>query len=275
MNCKNCDHALEDDDLFCENCGAKVIKERITTKFLLRELLASLGWDSLYWRTLKKMFTKPQEVLTEYVGGTRKKYINPFSHLLIGTALFLAVINIFKKDFDNILYAINKEQVELSKKDLTKIKGTISDAEFKDLTRRKETAVMVLKYNDFMLKYFNIIVLLFIPLFAFISKLTYKKPYNYGEHIVMNAYLYGTSMYFSITVLILAVLIHPKIYYSTTFIFMIYYLLVFSKIYKHSFGKAILKLLRFLLLFLLTMLVFMLLLGIIIAIVMIATKVLT
>jgi len=262
-NCKNCGYLLDAEAHFCENCGARVIKNRITTKFLFSELLTSLGWDSLYFRTLKKMFFKPQDVLVEYIGGTRRKYINPFSHLLIGVALLLTVMNIFKKDFDNIMYTINKNQVEIAEKDLSKLEGTISEKEMKDLKRKQESARVGLQFGGSFLKYFNVVALLFIPIFAFISKLTYRKPYNYGEHIVINSYLYGTSMYFSTILLLMAVFIHPKIYFASSFVFMLYYLLVLSKMYKHSFGTAVVKLLRFLLFFTLVILAVVLIVSVI------------
>ncbi len=259
---------------FCENCGARVIKNRITTKFLFSELLTSLGWDSLYFRTLKKMFFKPQDVLVEYIGGTRRKYINPFSHLLIGVALLLTVMNIFKKDFDNIMYAINKNQVEIAEKDLSKLEGTISEKEMKDLKRKQESAQVGLQFGGSFLKYFNVVALLFIPVLALISKLTYRKPHNYGEHIVINSYLYGTSMYFSTILLLMAVFIHPKIYFASSFVFMFYYLLVLSKMYKHSFGTALLKLLRFLLFFILVVLAVILITSVIVIVVALFNKVL-
>ena len=39
MDCKNCGSNLRDKDGFCSNCGARVIEERITLKFIFKEIL--------------------------------------------------------------------------------------------------------------------------------------------------------------------------------------------------------------------------------------------
>ncbi len=252
MNCKNCNHTLEEDALFCENCGAKVIKERITFRFLIIELFAMLGFDSLFFRTLRGMLVKPEKVLNEYLGGVRKKYVNPFAYLAVGTATSLVLFNIFQSSFSQMQYTLNKTQIERLKvtanKDLSEIKE-INPTEFKKLNQEKNRAKAHLKFLDlyilYFLKLFNLITFLSIPLYALISKWTYRKPHNYGEHIIMNSYLLGTTMFFTCVMFLMTVFIHPSLFFYSIIVSVLYYLYSFKKLYNLNVKQAILKLLRF------------------------------
>ncbi len=258
MHCKNCNEILEDEALFCDHCGAKVIRNRITLKLLLKELFSSFGWDSLYFTTLKKMLSKPQVVLIEYLEGARKKYVNPFAYLAVGAALSVLVYNFFSEDYMRVNQSINeegnKQLVELANTDLSKLKN-ISKVELLKLKKEQEAARLTLKLNEtiftFMLKYFNLISFLYLPLYALLSKWTFRRPHNYGEHIIMNAYLFGTLMYFTIILFLLSIVIHPKIFFIGAMGSILYYLVVFGKMYNLSFKGHVLKLLRFLLMLLL------------------------
>ncbi|CAM1343799.1 DUF3667 domain-containing protein [Tenacibaculum amylolyticum] len=269
MNCKNCGNTLENDALFCEHCGAKVIKDRITFKHLLQELFASFGWDSLYFSTLKKMILKPQEVLNEYLDGTRKKYVNPFAYLAVGSALSLLLFSSFTEDFIDINNSMNKEKSEqlktLANEDLTKYKETVTKKEFKKLQNKKKSAQFAVKYQNafysFFVNYFNIVSFLIIPLYALMSKFTFRKPHNYGEHIIMNCYLQGTTMYFSMLFFLLALLINPKIYIFSTFTFVAYYLYAYKQLYCLSLKQLFLKLLRFFIVAIIIILIIALIVG--------------
>ena len=232
MNCKNCNDPLEKDAQFCDNCGAKVIKSRITFKLLIIELFTDVfGVDSKFFLTLKKMITHPQDVINEYLTGVRKRYVNPFAYLAIGAGLSLLVFNFFAEEYKNIQGSINETQIkemkELANKDLSNLKN-ISDKELKTLKNKQKSAKSTINflenYINFILHNFNLIAFLFLPFYSLLSKLTYRKPYNYGEHIVINAYLQGTTMYFSIIAFFIALLIHPLAFSLSMLLYIIYYL---------------------------------------------------
>jgi len=252
MNCKNCQDPLENDAQFCDNCGAKVITNRITFKFLLAELFAQMGLESLYFSTLKKMFTAPQDVLNEYLTGVRKRYVNPFAYLAVGAALSLLVFNFFAEDYMAIQSSVNKAKLielqQVANRDLSLV-SNVSAVELQQLKNQQQTAKLQLQFQDqwskLLLKYLNLITFLFLPVFALISKWTYRKPYNYGEHIVMNAYLQGTTMYISIITFFIAMVSHPLVYTLSMLIYILYYLFAFSNLYNHSIKTSILKFLRF------------------------------
>ncbi|CAL2076136.1 Zinc ribbon protein [Tenacibaculum sp. 190524A05c] len=252
MTCKNCGHELEHDASFCDKCGAKVVKDRITFKLLLSELFASFGLDSLFVNTLKSMFTKPQKVLMDYLNGARKKYVNPFAFLAVGAALSLLVFNFFYQEFVNVNASFNKEQTELLREkanlDISKLEGK-SEKEIKQLKREQLNAQYSLKFSDtyfdYFVRYFNIISFLIIPFYALISKLTFRKPHNYGEHIIINSYIQGTAMYITLFFFLVAIVIHPKIYVYSTLAMAGFYLYTFGKMYNLKFKQYVFKFIRF------------------------------
>jgi hypothetical protein len=270
MNCKNCNEILENDALFCDNCGAKIVKNRITFKFLMLELFSVLGFNNLFFTTLKKMFLAPNEVLNEYLNGIRKRYVNPFAYLAVGAALSLIIFNFFSKDYLEMQATVNQSQTkeikELANKDLSKIKN-LSTEEFNKLKAKLQFAKKQLRYLDkwagFILRNFNIITFLFLPFYALLSKLTYTKPHNFGEHIVINSYILGTTMFLTLFSFLLGMLIHPSLLSYSILATLVYYLYSFSKLYKLSFGKSLLKLLRFIGVFILISIVILIIASII------------
>lgn len=101
MNCKNCVNSLQTDYSFCPDCGAKVIRNRLTIKNLLSDITERhFNLDNTFLRTFFHLFTKPDVVINGYVNGTRRKYVNPISYF--GIALMLAGFLMFfmRKVFD-------------------------------------------------------------------------------------------------------------------------------------------------------------------------------
>ena len=100
MDCKNCNSPISENSKFCTNCGAKIITNRITVKGLLTDISQNIfGWDNKFFLTVKTMFARPQSLLREYITGTRKKYMNPFTFLALGAAISLFVFNFFSEEY--------------------------------------------------------------------------------------------------------------------------------------------------------------------------------
>ncbi len=253
MNCKNCNHILENDAQFCDNCGGKIIVQRITFKQLFLEFFINVfGVDSKFFLTLRKMVTNPDEVINEYLSGVRKRYVNPFAFLAVGAGLSLLVFNYFADDFIVINNSIQSDQInELKQKaelDLSSLKN-IDEKQFQKLEIEKKTAQMQLKFMSgwmqFTLRYYNLLTFVFLLIYAILSKWTYRKPHNFGEHVVMNAFIYGFLNYITLLFFFFAILLHPSIYSYSIFAYILYYMYAFGKFYKLSIGKNILKLFRF------------------------------
>ena len=114
INCKNCKLEIIENNNFCNNCGAKVIKERITVKKLFSHLFNALGWDSNFFITLRFLLFKPQTIIKEYINGTRKKYTNPFTFFAISLAVSLFVFNQYSEQFIRMSTMSDLQQTEQS-----------------------------------------------------------------------------------------------------------------------------------------------------------------
>ena len=76
MECKNCSSQLQENDDYCNSCGAKVIRNRLTLKNLFEHFGEEfLNYDNKFLRTFIRLFRKPEDVIGSYINGTRKKYV--------------------------------------------------------------------------------------------------------------------------------------------------------------------------------------------------------
>ena len=255
MDCKNCGETLKENANFCNTCGGLVVKQRIHFKRLLVEFFINLfGVDSRFFLTLRKMAVKPEEVVLEYLDGVRKRYVNPFAFLAIGAGLSLIIFNYFADDFIAIQNAVNQDQISLIQKQANQkipSKENATEKQIEKIKVEKKIAKMQLdsmqKISEFMLRYFNLLTFVFLLIYSVLSKWTFWKPHYFGEHVIMNGYIYGFTTFFTIIAFFFAITIHPSIYMGSFIFSIIYYMYAIGRIYKLSPGKNILKFFRFLL----------------------------
>ena len=100
MNCKNCNTNLSSDSDYCNKCGGKIIRNRLTIRNLFQHFSETfLNYDNKFLQTVKNLFVKPEDVIGSYGDGTRKKYINPISFFAISLTISGVYLLIFKKFF--------------------------------------------------------------------------------------------------------------------------------------------------------------------------------
>ncbi len=246
MNCKNCQNQIKETQKFCSNCGAKIVINRISTRNIFKNFINDFfSLDNKYLVTIKTLILQPKLILKEYLEGTRKKYVAPFAFLAIGTALAMLVFNEFSDNYIEISNVVNEKQFDL-------IEGQFETTE----KQRIESSELAIKIQNYNLKYFNIFTLLIIPFYALIAFLVYRKPYNYGEHLIITCYAQGLLFLSTILFFILGIVINPTIYYLSIPIAIIYYLYAYGRLYDLTFGKILIKLLKFLGIMLILMLGF-------------------
>lgn len=117
--------------------------------------------------------------------------------------------------------------------------------EFDIVAYKKEQMEIITKLSSSMLKYFNLLVILFMPFYTFLSFLTYRKPYNYGEHLVINSYIQGLSFLVTSLIFTISVFTNPLVYIITIVLLIIYYTYAYGKLHKLSVAESILKLFKF------------------------------
>ena len=187
MVCKNCEKALRTDYSYCPDCGAKVIRNRITVKNLWHDIVDRyFNIDNTFLKTIIHLIVKPEIVIEGYIRGTRRKYLNPIS--LLGIALTLSgyLLFLMKKGADKIDFDVFGMGVQ-----------TIAQQ----------------KVLDFTLEYSSIFFILYIPLMAISAWLCFdKKKYNFSERIII--FLYAMGGYSLITLIpsILILSVTPKFY---------------------------------------------------------------
>ncbi|WP_350286469.1 DUF3667 domain-containing protein [uncultured Croceitalea sp.] len=237
-HCLNCSKTVSKDASFCSNCGAKIVKERITLKRILSEVVETIfGWDNKYFFTVRSLVLKPHVVLEEYVSGIRKRYVHPFTFLIIGATLMLFSFTFFLDYLIEGLQGFNADVISWLDQYIKSSDGSIKNGNnpLEDVQNSQEA----------ILRYFNVITMALIPVYALFTYLIYRKKYNYAEHLVFNCYLQGTSILLTLIVFYISLVTHPMVYITTSYITILLYLYTFGKLLKLGAGQSIIKLLLF------------------------------
>ena len=122
------------------------------------------------------------------------------------------------------------------------------------------------KVQRFILQYFNLFSFLILPIYTWIAFRVFRAPYNYGEHLVINAYLQGVTFLTTTVTFLLSLVISPAIYFMSMLITVGYYCYAYGKLYEYGLSEILMKLLKFIGILFFVLLA-LLLLGIIIGIV--------
>ncbi len=252
MNCKNCNYEYNQKDNFCKECGAKIIRERVTIKKLFSNLLDALGWDSNFFVTLRALLYKPQIVFKEYINGTRKKYANPFTFFAISLAISLFVFNQYSEQF--IELSTNASfQYETNENSAPENIKNVNNKEIFGYKNQEEFSKAMVKLQ---MKYYNFYNFLILPLYTLIAFLVFRRPYNFGEHLIINTYLIGLLTFLGTLLFVFSLLTKINVFTIGPLILMfIYYLYSYSKLYELTFGQLLLKILKLIGLLLLFMII--------------------
>ncbi|MEH6536322.1 MAG: DUF3667 domain-containing protein [Psychroserpens sp.] len=226
MNCKNCHTELIPDSDFCNRCGGKVIRNRLTVKNLFEHFSDTFfNYDNKLIRTFLDLFIRPEVVIEGYINGIRKRYVNPISYFGLAitlTGLYILILDKFYPEAMDYSAFAFEGQEEFQKKNAS-----------------------------FIQEYMSLFMMLYIPIYALIARVTFVglKKFNYTELIVV--FLYWQSQLSIITAFIIVITAMfgvQQALLSMIFLpFMILYAAyTFKRLYKLSFGKIILRTLLFL-----------------------------
>ncbi|TKD62309.1 DUF3667 domain-containing protein [Flavobacterium sp. ASW18X] len=221
MKCKNCLDQLRTDYSFCPNCGAKVIRNRITMRNLWYDFTERFfNLDNTFIRTFTSLFTDPKDVILGYIKGTRKKYMNPISYFMIAVTLGGLFFFLQNKFFPNAM----SYQFELLEKQQEGPAGIfVTDS--------------VVKWQKILAEYQSIFYMLMIPIISLISRLVFinRKELNLSEHFVLNLYGYS-QISIIVNLLYIAFIWNSKaVYYIGTYAVIVGYIGYYSYILKQVF----------------------------------------
>lgn len=164
--CKNCQKELSVIANYCDHCGAKIIRKRLSIKNLFVHFVEHfLSYDNTFLKTFINLFKKPEDVIGSYINGTRKKYINAIQYFAIALTITGLEWFIIKKFFPAMIDISSLAQ-----------EGTEEIAQ---------------KNVNFIQEYISMFMMLFVPVYALMSRTTFFniKTYNYTEHIVIFMYI--------------------------------------------------------------------------------------
>ena len=172
--CKNCKANGVGD--FCASCGQKFKTERLSVRSILHEVFHFFTHlDHGFPYTLKRLFTAPGTMQKEYVDGVRQKYQKPFSMFFICATIAALT-----------MYWINVLMLK-----------------YFDAGDNKEAVLFQ--------KYWAILQILMLPVYAFITYLFFKRAkLNYGEIIVFQLYLFS-FLFMAISIIHLFKFIYPHL----------------------------------------------------------------
>ena len=165
MECKNCLKTQPNDFEFCPECGAKVIRNRLTAKNLTEDVIHRyLDIDNTLLKTFIHLITKPEVVIDGYIKGVRKKYVNPISYFAL--ALTIAGLQIF------LVRKFFPEAYDLS--------SITADGQ-------EEFANTLMSSIQ---EYSSLITMAMIPIYALMARIVFIniKKYNYTELLVVFLY---------------------------------------------------------------------------------------
>lgn len=229
MHCKNCNTTLKETAKFCDACGGKVIKHRLDFKTVAGEFFETIiSWDNKFFKTFSHLITKPQEVANGYLEGIRKRYMQPFSYMLVVLSIYGIYLMLSK--------SMMLEYAETMKESLDKFSNVSKNNNFD-----------FIKIMKFLQKNSTVFIFSIIPIFAFINKIIFRKR-NFIEHIILLLYSMGTVMIISNGIGFLGIIF--KINYGyinklSDILMILYSIYYYKKIFDLDIWEIILKTLYF------------------------------
>ncbi|WP_298239131.1 DUF3667 domain-containing protein [uncultured Algibacter sp.] len=166
MHCKNCNTSLSTESNYCNACGGKIIRNRLTLRNLFEHFGETfLNYDNKFLQTFITLITKPENVIGSYIKGTRKKYVNVINYFALALTITGLEWFILKKYFP--------ESIDLSNLTFGASKN-MSNSIFQTIQENM-----------------SIVMMLFVPGYGIISRLVFfnRKEFNYTEHIVIFMYI--------------------------------------------------------------------------------------
>lgn len=244
MQCKNCKNGLSFNDRFCNSCGARVVDQKLTFRYLVNDISERFfDWDNnLLLRTVKHMFSRPEAVIDGYINGVRKRYLSVANYIALAITLAGLLLFIVQKFFAD---SMDMSWMQQENNPVIENPGVM----------------------DSLFEYNSLFYLLLIPLYALVSRIVFfnYKNYNYLGHIVIVAYTQAHLSIVTFIPTIIALLLGVN-YFMWSFAIMavmiIYSSWVYIRLFKLSFGKFVLKLLLFFLIYIIFMIVWSILLWI-------------
>jgi len=179
--CLNC--GVKSDGKYCKNCGQEIELKRLEVKTIFHDITHGiLHWDNSILKTFRYLLLHPGGTVKDYISGLRKSYVKPFSYFIFIQTIFVILFHrLGEKYFAFASYSIqdtgdNPGQTE-------QIQHLISNY----------------------LNYCNYFMPVFLALYFYLF-FRKKTGINYAESLAASFYWVGTTLVFSILIMILSLI---------------------------------------------------------------------
>lgn len=172
-----------------ENINHQDQPERVSMKMIWQSLLQEFNLEKGILHTIVDLALRPGQAIKEYLYEDRSKLVPPFRFLLIFVTLATIITLSFLTQED--LINTFEQGVEAS--------GGTPNLDELDSEKKEFIDIYINNVAIANLKFFNIYLMLSVPLAALATLMVYgRKTYNFAEHLVVNAYVYGNTTVFYI-----------------------------------------------------------------------------
>lgn len=188
---------------YCAACGERAVAAddaRFTT-FVRHAASDAFSADSRLWRSFQALIVRPGLLTAEYLRGRRKPYLGPLQVFLIANLLFFAALNLgvcFNTFTTQLHYHIGQPVYGGIAERMIAQYGDHETPEHEAYSRRFDEATP---------RYANSLVILMVPMMAFVLWLLYAGRRPFLHHMVTSLHLFAFMMLVMIMVPLIATLI--------------------------------------------------------------------
>ncbi|NNC70541.1 MAG: DUF3667 domain-containing protein [Flavobacteriaceae bacterium] len=196
---------------------------RLTVKEIRNETLLFFNLEKGLLFTFVALMKEPYSTIQTYLHHNRRKFSNPLQYILIGVALYTILISIHP-GFTKLMKSSN----EMNEKSYAQLEKQFNI----------KIAEPVERAQGIYFNYQNVFYIFLIPAVGFATFLLFEKPYNYAENLAINAYVFGTTTWFSIFITAFTFFIE---HIALMFIMPLISILLMGYLYKKIFQEDWLK----------------------------------
>ncbi|MTI22546.1 DUF3667 domain-containing protein [Fulvivirga sp. RKSG066] len=162
---------------YCSNCGQNQQLHRLEWKYLFADLQRRwLGFDNMFYRTLRDMLLAPEEVITSMHRGIKVRYMGPVGFFFLMMTILILLYSLLGVDMLEVTKDVNNV-----------FSGTASQKEFQN------------QIGQSIFSNFKVMAFVMMPFYAFGLWLIFKnKKYNFIETAVLIFYAQGLTATFTI-----------------------------------------------------------------------------
>ena len=195
--------------------------ERVTTKTMFKSLLAILNLEKGIFYTAWEMIKSPGDAMRRYLFEDRNKFIEPLKFLVLTIPIYLFLsLKVFPTGtfFDGMEQGFNAGAQSMPEEQAAQAK-------------------LLLQYLK---NYSNFLLLLTVPISAIWTYFLFRKYHlSYGEHLVLNAFLYAFLTLLGIVLMPLTTYAPQGLNFFIILLNLSYIAYFIRDFFRKSWGRAI------------------------------------